>query len=116
MKRPPYTRQTAHHPGPDARIFSGPDAWERANLIIDNGANHYLLGILPPRSTPTDFEWSAFKGRDVIIEASESNEGNHALAVALILAGASVVVVLDITGRSKTPIESYRPRIAEVAA
>lgn len=115
-RRPPYTIQTAHHPGPDARIFTGPDAWERANLITDNSAEHYLMAVLPPGSSPDAFDWSVFSGREVLIEATGPTEANHALAVLLIHAGAIAAVVVDITGKSATPIESYRPRMAEVAA
>jgi hypothetical protein len=116
MKRPPFTRQTAHHQGRDARIFTGPVAWERARLVTDNGAEDYLLGILPPGEDPAGYDWSGFDGREVRIEDyGEEPQIINALAVALILAGALLAVCVRIDG-ARPPIEVWRPRAQEAAA
>ncbi len=121
MKRlpsPPYSRRPANDRGIDALVIATPTAWEDAERKLQWGTPlRHKLAILPPGKTPGDYDWSGFAGYDVTIGSLGISEGERALAVALILAGARMVLIIDQDwGPQRHPMEVFRPRLMEAAA
>lgn len=111
-KAPPYTRKSAHNVGPDAQVFVGADAWERAAELEAAGVQR-LYAVLPPVESANSFDWSAFRGREVRVTYRDpaATEAAAAVAVALIEAGAAMAVTIDHTGDDG--MRGYRPTPAE---
>ena len=111
-RAPPYARRTAHHPRPDGRVIVGSAGWDIAKLIEKAGGFRYRFAVLPPDSSPDALDWSCFADCEVLLSyyGRSHQAAAAAAAVAIVMAGARMVLAVDHT--AETPMDVYRPRAA----
>ncbi len=111
-RRPPYSRSI--RPGTrDVRAFIN---WEDAAASAKAGR---AVVLLPPGADPAAFDWSCCHCADVWLRwrAHETTPDIvHRLSVAMVQAGADLVLVTETAGDPDCPLLAYRPREVQYAA
>ena len=121
MKLPPYGKIFQRYPSKNNGIviFCGTGSWQRAKKL--NGSDNFKLKygaccvVYPSKTLPENYDWKFVNGLEVAIihnaRGIDRIDGQilNELAVCLVKAGASMVIILD---SCKGISPTYRPRIA----
>ncbi|MCG6941517.1 MAG: hypothetical protein LJE69_09730 [Thiohalocapsa sp.] len=105
-RRPPFVRTI--HPGTrDVRAFLN---WDDAKASAADGRATVLL---PPGTAPEAMDWTCCRGAEVWLRwrtDETAPDTVHRLAVAMVRAGAELVLSCETTGVPDCQLTSYRPR------